>query len=68
MKKIWIQKGYGSFDMNSDRFKNKCPSCDSLVKYSTIKSFGFRNCEITIDGMRIEDEEEVEVKKTLVEK
>jgi len=55
-ERSWVPKGYGTFDLGKERFKNKCQGCGSIIKGSSFKTFGFRYAEVHIEGTKIEGE------------
>jgi hypothetical protein len=50
---VWIQKGYGDFDIGDQIFKGlQCPSCKENVQDEPL-NFGFLNCGYQILGNRL---------------
>lgn len=49
-RRVWIPKGYGLKDLSYEINKSVCPICGEPVESDTIKSMGYRNCEIEVKG------------------
>jgi hypothetical protein len=65
-KVSWVQKGYGTFEMSKDRFNNKCQSCSSKISSTSIKTFGFLNAKIKIEGCMYDGNEEIPYENELI--
>lgn len=57
VERIWIQKGFGKFDIAREIFEKNCPKC-ALRIY--IVNLGFWDCEYRIDGMKVQNLQKVE--------
>ena len=52
-KKVWIQKGFGTFSMEEEVCESVCPMCAKEVK--GIKECGFFYCKYRIKGRKVDD-------------
>ncbi len=62
-KVIYIQKGFGTFNIPKEKSKCECPNCKVKVDFKKILNLGFWDCSYTIDGKQIKPKE-VEVNKS----
>lgn len=49
-KRVYIQKGIGSYEYGKEVSKMKCPSCDGNVAPTSLKRIVFWDCQYTISG------------------
>lgn len=52
-KQIWIQKGFGRFDIARMIYEINCPSCTKQIEVNNV---GFWDCKYVVDGMQKEPE------------
>lgn len=62
---VWINKGFGRFNMGKHAYTSVCPICKQIAK--DVDNFAFSNCKYKIKGKRINDAERLhpEIKETV---
>ena len=66
-KVSWVHKGFGEFNMNTERVNNKCQSCNHKLPAKTIMTMGITKAEMKVKGIKYEDDEEVDFETELKE-
>ena len=56
-KKVWVQKGFGTFNMAREIAKARCPMADCQKKVQEVDQCGFFYCKYEIEGMTVHNEE-----------
>ena len=51
-KQSWVRMNYGTFDVSMKRFGNACQNCGEKIAGSSIKTFGFLNAKVIIEGIK----------------